>query len=153
MNRLVIGASMFTIALALAVALASGAGESEADRVDRIASELRCPVCQGLAVSDSPSETARAMRDLVALRVHEGRTDEQIRDEFRASYGDWVVLDPPLAGWTGLVWLAPVALVAGGAALAWRYARRAPGQSEAAPDPAAVAALRERVRREEAADE
>ena len=37
--------------------------------IDRITAELRCVVCQGLSVKDSPSESARQMRDLVAQRV------------------------------------------------------------------------------------
>jgi cytochrome c-type biogenesis protein CcmH len=92
-------------------------------RVDRIAAELRCPVCQGLSVQDSPSETARSMRALVTQRVAEGRTDDEIRAEFRRSYGDWVLLSPPLLSAGGLVWLAPVAAVAIGAVLAWRRTR------------------------------
>ena len=140
------------VALIVALGLAArGVPETAGERVDRITAQLRCPVCQGLSVKDSPSETARAMRDVVVQRVSEGRTDPEIRNEFRASYGDWVFLDPPLAGVGAFIWLAPVALLLGGLLFAWRLAR---GQPEPSPeaDPAAVAALHERARREEAVD-
>ena len=117
------------VALAvLAIALAWSArphGASDAERVDRISAELRCVVCQGLSVKDSPAESARQMRDLVAQRVAEGRTDEEIRDEFRRSYGDWVLLSPPTSSWTVFVWLAPIAAVGGGLLLALRQFRTA----------------------------
>jgi cytochrome c-type biogenesis protein CcmH len=116
---------------------------SAADRVDRIAAELRCPVCQGLSVADSPSETARSMRALVAQRVAEGRTDDEIRAEFVRSYGDWILLSPPLLSPNGLVWLAPLAAIAFGAWLAWRRARAsAPVPAEISPaERAALEAL------------
>ncbi len=79
--------------------------------VTGLARELRCVVCQGLSVKDSPAESARQMRDLVVQRVAEGRTDQQIVDEFRASYGDWVILSPPLLSWSALVWLVPILAV------------------------------------------
>lgn len=125
---------------------------SAEERVDRITAELRCVVCQGLSVKDSPSESARQMREIVAQRVSEGRTDEEIRDEFRASYGDWVVLAPPIASWTGLIWLVPVAALVAGIAVAWRRL----GAAATAPPAATadeVAALRRRVARAEADDE
>jgi cytochrome c-type biogenesis protein CcmH len=125
--------------------------QTPAERVDRITSELRCVVCQGLSVKDSPAESARQMRDLVIQRVAEGRTDDEIRDEFKSSYGDWVVLAPPVASWAGLMWLAPFLAVAIGLAVAWRWMR---GRPAALPEPAAAdgARLRERVAREEALD-
>jgi len=117
------------VALAvLAVALAWSArphDASDAERIDRITAELRCVVCQGLSVRDSPAESARQMRDLVAQRVAEGRTDDEIRDEFRRSYGDWVLLSPPASSWTVFVWLAPIAAVGGGLLLALRQFRTA----------------------------
>jgi cytochrome c-type biogenesis protein CcmH len=149
--------SRIAIAVALIAVLAAVGwsarpqAETQAERVDRITSELRCVVCQGLSVRDSPSESARQMRDIVAQRVAEGRTDDQIRDEFRASYGDWVVLSPPLASWTGLVWLVPIVALLAGLAVAWRRLR-APPSTLSEPNPAEVAALRERVAREEALD-
>jgi cytochrome c-type biogenesis protein CcmH len=111
-----------------------------ADRVDRIAAELRCPVCQGLSVADSPSETARSMRALVAQRVAEGRSDDEIRAEFVRSYGDWILLSPPLLSPNGLVWLAPLLAIAFGAWLAWRRAR-APAAVPAEISPAERAEL------------
>ena len=121
------------------------------ERVDRITSELRCVTCQGLSVKDSPAASARQMRDLVVQRVAEGRTDDEIRDEFRASYGDWVLLSPPTSSWTGLIWLVPlVALAAGLAVALGRMRPRAP--NAAAPSARELAALRERVAREESLD-
>lgn len=119
-----------------------------ADRVDRISSELRCPVCQGLSVADSPSDTARAMRAQVAQRVAEGRTDDEIEAEFRRSYGDWILLSPPLVSPSGLVWLAPLAAVALGAWIAWARAR-APAPVEGAISPLERAELESQVAQEE----
>ncbi|MEK7862050.1 MAG: cytochrome c-type biogenesis protein CcmH [Chloroflexota bacterium] len=149
--------SRLAIAVAAVVILAAlgwSARPHEAtpdERISRITAELRCVVCQGLSVRDSPSESARQMRDIVAQRVAEGRTDEEIRDEFRASYGDWVILSPPIASWTGLVWLVPLAALAAGLGIAWRRTR-APAAPPPPVAPAELAALRERVAREEAAD-
>ena len=140
--------------LAILGAVAWSARPHEAtstERVDRITSELRCVTCQGLSVKDSPAESARQMRDLVVQRVAEGRTDDEIRDEFRASYGDWVLLAPPVASWTGLIWLVPlVALAAGLFVAVGRMRPGAPGA--AAPSAPDLATLRERVAREEALD-
>jgi cytochrome c-type biogenesis protein CcmH len=138
--------------LVLAGALAWSARPHDvtaADRVDRITSELRCVVCQGLSVRDSPAESARQMRDLVARRVAEGRSDDEIRDEFRRSYGDWVLLSPPLASWTAFVWVVPFVALAAGLVLALRRVRPASGPTSA-PTAAELALLHERVRHEEA---
>src|SRR2546425_477967 len=131
-GRILIGLALAIFAVALALA-ARPHDETNAERIDRITSELRCPVCQGLSVKDSPSQTAREMRALVEERVNEGRSDAQIEAEFRAAYGDWVLLSPPVFAWTGLVWLVPLAALAAGLALvAGRF-----GRSPPAPDAAA----------------
>lgn len=122
-----------------------------AERVDRISSELRCVTCQGLSVKDSTAASARQMRDVVAGRVAEGRTDDEIRDEFRASYGDWVLLSPSTSSWTGLIWLVPLVALAAGVSVALALMRPV-ASSVAAPSPPELAALRERVAREEALD-
>jgi cytochrome c-type biogenesis protein CcmH len=135
-------AALLAALAVLAVGLAWSARPqplTPSERVDRIAAELRCPVCQGLSVQDSPSETARSMRALVAQRVAEGETDDEIRDEFRRSYGDWILLSPPLLSPSGLVWLVPLAAVVIGGWIAWGRAR--------APAPAGAGPTDEQLRR------
>lgn len=149
-SRAIILGAVVSLALALAWS-ARPQPETQAERVDRISSELRCVVCQGLSVKDSPAESARQMKDIVGQRVAEGRTDDEIRDEFRANYGDWVVLAPPLASWSGVLWLVPLIAVAVGGVVAWTWMRSRPAPLPDAPS-AEVAALRERVAREEALD-
>jgi cytochrome c-type biogenesis protein CcmH len=150
-TRIVLAAAFLAIAAALVLA-ARPHELTAAERVDRITAELRCPVCQGLSVKDSPSETARQMRDLVAARVRERKSDAEIEAEFRAAYGDWVLLSPPIASWSGLVWLAPLAAIAAGVILASARVRGVMPVSVAEPSAAQLAALRERVAREEAAE-
>ena len=149
-SRAIIVIAIVAVALALAWSGRPRA-ETQAERVDRITSELRCVVCQGLSVKDSPSESARQMKEIVIQRVAEGRTDDQIRDEFRANYGDWVVLAPPLVSWSGVVWLVPLIAILAGLVFAWRWTRERSAPLPDAP-PAQLAALRERVAREESLD-
>ena len=141
------------LALAGALVFAARPHETTADeRVDQITTELRCPVCQGLSVKDSTSETARQMRGLVAQRVREGKTDAEIEAEFRSAYGDWIFLSPPVASWSGLVWLVPLAALAAGLVLVTARLRTGGATEPAEPTSTQVAALRERVAREEAAE-
>ena len=150
-GRIVVAIAL--LVLAAAVVFAARPHEVTADeRIAQITTELRCPVCQGLSVKDSTSETARQMRDLVTQRVHEGKSNAEIEAEFRAAYGDWIFLAPPVASWSGLVWLVPIAALGAGLMLA--SGRLGGGEAPAPiePSPTEIAALRERVAREEAAE-
>jgi cytochrome c-type biogenesis protein CcmH len=96
------------------------------DRARALGSLIRCPVCQGESIADSPSQTARNMMDLVQQRIDQGLSDEQIIDELLASYSGALLLDPPLAGATLWVWLAPIGALAVGLVLVARRVRPAP---------------------------
>ena len=150
-GRVVIAIALLVLAAALVFAARPHELTAE-ERVDQITTELRCPVCQGLSVKDSTSETARQMRDLVAQRVREGKSNAEIEAEFRAAYGDWIFLAPPVASWSGLVWLVPIAALAAGLVLVTGRLRNANLPPPAEPSAPQVAALRERVAREEAAE-
>ncbi len=84
------------------------------DRVASIGAAIKCPVCQGEAIVDSPSETAVAMLEILEEKVAAGETDQQIYAYFRGRFGDGIILDPPFEPQTLLLWLLPLAAVAGG---------------------------------------
>ena len=96
------------------------------DRARALGSLIRCPVCQGESIADSPSQTARDMMALVQQRIDQGLSDEQILDELLASYSGALLLDPPLAGATLWVWLAPIGALAVGLVLVARRVRPGP---------------------------
>jgi cytochrome c-type biogenesis protein CcmH len=111
-------------------------------RADEVAGLLRCPVCQGLSVADSPSTMASNMRAQVKDLVAAGYDEEQVLSYFERSYGEFVRLKPPLRGVNWLVWLAPLlGLLLGAVVIAW--ALRAPRAAPAggATDDAATPAL------------
>lgn len=93
------------------------------DRADALAQELRCPVCQGESIADSPSDTARSMEARVRELVAEGRSDEEIRAYYVARYGRWILLDPPFSGETVALWVLPVAAAAVGVTVLARRRR------------------------------
>jgi cytochrome c-type biogenesis protein CcmH len=150
-GRVVVAIALLVLAAALVFAARPHEVTAE-ERIDQITTELRCPVCQGLSVKDSTSETARQMRDLVAQRVREGKSNAEIEAEFRAAYGDWIFLSPPVASWSGLVWLVPIAALAAGLVLVTGRLRGSDAPPPTEPTAPQVAALRERVAREEAAE-
>jgi len=114
------------------------AGEALNARTDEVAGLLRCPVCQGLSVADSPASMAVNMKAQTKDLLAQGYDQEQILAYFENSYGEFVRLEPPLRGVNWLVWLGPIlALAAGGAAVAWtlRSRRRAAAEEPAAALP------------------
>ena len=78
-----------------------------------IASELRCPVCQGLSVADSQAETAVAMYERIKELVRLGYSEDQIDTYFVQRYGDWVLLAPPADGLGILLWVLPALFTIG----------------------------------------
>lgn len=83
-------------------------GELEKETA-KVAALLRCPVCQGLSVADSPSTMARNMRSQTGELLAAGYDQEQVLSYFESSYGEFVRLRPPLRGVNWVVWLAPIA--------------------------------------------
>ena len=66
----VLAAAVAVAALVVASSDRSTDASPEA-RVEQLASQLRCPTCQGLSVADSPASTARAIREDLARRVED----------------------------------------------------------------------------------
>ena len=114
---------------------------------EEVSSLMRCPVCQGLSVADSPTPLASAMKNEVRELLAAGYSREQVLEYFEQSYGEFIRLAPHARGFNLTVWLAPLALLVVGLLLILRR-RAAPERPVEAADDADLAAYRERVRRE-----
>ena len=85
------------------------------DRARQLESEIRCPVCQGLSISDSPALTAQQMRAVVLDQLAAGASDDAVRAYFVERYGRWILLVPAANGPGAVLWLAPALFVVAGA--------------------------------------
>lgn len=94
-------------------------------REARLASQLRCVVCQNQTVAESNAPLAADMRRVIRSQLQAGHTDQEIVDFFAQRYGAFVHYVPPFQASTWLLWLGPFALaIAGLAALAMVLRRR-----------------------------
>lgn len=112
----VIGA-MVILAVVLFFGRSDPATETVTTRADRIASEIRCPTCQGLSVRASKAAGARAIYDEITRQVAEGERDEDIRAYLVNRFGTSELLRPRATGIGSIVWIAPVVVIVGGVAL------------------------------------
>jgi cytochrome c-type biogenesis protein CcmH len=118
---------------------------------EAVASKMRCPVCQGLSVADSPTGSAQAMKAEVREFLAAGYSPKQVLDYFEGSYGEFIRLAPKTEGFNLMVWLAPLVVLLGGAALILVRVRRPAGSGASAGGSTEDAELAEylaRVRRE-----
>lgn len=83
-------------------------------RTSAVAAALRCPVCQGLSIQDSPSDLAKSMRSLVRQQLAEGKTPDQVKAYFVSRYGEWILLAPKASGFNLLAYVGPLLVVLGG---------------------------------------
>ncbi|MDQ2714855.1 MAG: cytochrome c-type biogenesis protein CcmH [Chloroflexota bacterium] len=86
-------------------------------RTEDVASQLKCPICQGESVQDSPSELAQQMRGVIRQQLQSGRSEQQVIQYFVDRYGEQIVWVPRWQGFTLLAWLVPPALLLGGVVL------------------------------------
>jgi cytochrome c-type biogenesis protein CcmH len=110
------------------------AGPELERRTMEISAELRCPVCQGLAIGDSPSIMAANMKAQVRELLERGYTEPQILSYFEKSYGGFVLLKPK----NTLVWILPILVLAGGFVLVVTKAKKlatAPVKTATAEEP------------------
>lgn len=93
-------------------------------RTRELAAQLRCPVCQGLSINDSPAELAVEMKALVREQLAAGKSPDEVRQYFIEKYGEWVLLEPEPRGFNVLVYAIPLLALLGGGAFVWSYVRR-----------------------------
>jgi cytochrome c-type biogenesis protein CcmH len=121
-----------TLACACLLAFAAAAVDTgqrfddpaEQARYERLIRDLRCLVCRSESIADSNATLAADLRREVELLMREGRTDAEIHAFMTERYGDFVLLRPPVAPRTWLLWAAPALFLGTGLVAAVVVVRR-----------------------------
>ena len=119
MKRLVLMALCFAVAAACLQAASSWAKEAEPlaqdpvmeARLNSLAEQLRCLVCQNESLAGSRSDLALDLRREIRALMRQGQTDEQILAFMVSRYGDFVLYKPPVKSTTWLLWTGPFVLM------------------------------------------
>jgi cytochrome c-type biogenesis protein CcmH/NrfF len=89
-------------------------------RVNALAAELRCLVCQNQTIADSNAGLAVDLKNEIRDKMKQGESESQIVDFMVARYGDFVLYRPPFKLTTLFLWLGPMLLVLIGLAMLYR---------------------------------
>ena len=93
-------------------------------RARNLSKQLRCLVCQNQSIDDSDADLARDLRIEVRKQLTTGASDAEILERLRLTYGDYVLLNPPVSPATYALWAAPVIILLLGGALVLAGRRR-----------------------------
>ncbi len=129
----VLGAQQARVDTALPTPALTAADSTLDAQTAAVASQLRCPVCQGESIQDSPSELAMQMRDVVKEQLRAGKTPAEVRAYFVSKYGEWILLEPTTHGFNKVLYAAPYVLLLGGLGLIFFAVKRWTGGSGAGP--------------------
>lgn len=106
-------------------------------RTSAVAATLRCPVCQGESIQESPAALAQQMRALVREKLRAGESPDEVKAYFVSRYGEWILLEPKMTGLNVALYALPVLLVVVGLGLVVFLVRRwtRPAGADAGPLP------------------
>ena len=129
-----------TLAAAQTVSARSAADSALDAQTTAVAAQLRCPVCQGLSIQDSPSELSQQMRNLVKEQLAAGKSPEEVMAYFVSKYGEWILLAPRARGFNLVAYGLPAVLFLSGLGfIAWIVRRwTAAGAMDSASNPLAT---------------
>lgn len=111
-------------------------------RLNTLAADLRCVVCQNETLAESRASLALDLREEIREMMRAGLSDTAVVESLVDRYGDFVLYRPPLKPLTYALWGGPAAFLFIGFALAAAalYRRRAiPVTEDISPDALAQA--------------
>mgnify|MGYP001460621970 FL=1 len=83
---------------------------SDESKTYKILKNLRCLVCQGQTISDSNSDFALTIKEVVTDKVNEGLSEKEIYYFLSDKYGDWILFNTPLKKNSYFLWFMPYVL-------------------------------------------
>ena len=102
-------------------------------RYARLIRDLRCLVCRSESIADSNAPLAADLRREVEELMRAGASDADIHEFMTERYGDFVLLRPPVAPRTWLLWAAPALFVVAGMVVVLLTVRRRAAAARANP--------------------
>jgi cytochrome c-type biogenesis protein CcmH len=93
-------------------------------------SQLKCVVCEGQSLADSDAKLAVQMRAHIREMLAAGRNSDDVMAFFKTSYGERILMKPPVKQHTALLWLLPLLVLASGA---W-FVRKATNKGQGTHD-------------------
>ena len=104
-------------------------------RFHKLATELRCVMCQNQSLADSNAQIAQDLRREVLDLMRQGKDDAQVKQFLVDRYGEFVLYKPDVAPGTYILWFGPLLLLlAGGVWVGRIVARRAKQPGPATDD-------------------
>lgn len=74
---------------------------------------IRCPVCDGQPLAGSEAELSRDLQNVIRVKIKEGKTDDEIKAFLSHTYGEDILLTPPMGVNTLLLWYGPYIFLLG----------------------------------------
>ena len=103
------------------------------NEIDAIAKDLWCPLCSGVRLDNCELQACVQMREVIAQKLVDGESKEQIKAYFVQQYGDVVLGEPARQGFNLIVWIFPILAVVVG--LGWLAYLVMTWQKRKAPSP------------------
>jgi cytochrome c-type biogenesis protein CcmH len=84
----------------------------EIERLQRVASELRCLVCQNQSIAESTAGLAVDLKQQALEQIQAGKSDEAIRSYMVERYGEFILYKPAFSASNAVLWGGPFVLLA-----------------------------------------
>ena len=101
-------------------------------RFHKLATELRCVMCQNQSLADSNAQIAQDLRREVLDLMNQGKSDAQVKEFLVQRYGEFVLYKPQVSAGTWLLWFGPALLMLAGIGTVFYLVRKRSGSGAAA---------------------
>ena len=116
---------MKILSLTIVLFFSSTISYCDENKTYEILKNLRCLVCQGQTISDSNSDFALTIKEVVNEKVEEGFSKKEIYHFLSDKYGDWILFNTPLKKNSYFLWFVPYVLfILGGVLLYYLVIRK-----------------------------